>query len=151
MSAEVLTGRYEETRPKHPVNIPTPLDQYNEGYSEDDVTAKEDRMEAAITAMAQAIALQAQTATPKNGKNWPVVLAAVATVGMFLVTVSGVRWMPQGEANLMLNQQHLERLQKDNDKLELRLREYEVWLQTTRERLSDGGWKLPPLPKGTKE
>jgi len=41
------------------------------------------------------------------------------------------------------------RLQTEHDKLELRLREYEVWLQTTREKLADRGWKLPPLPKGT--
>jgi hypothetical protein len=40
------------------------------------------------------------------------------------------------------------RLQTEHDKLELRLREYEVWLQTTREKLADRGWKLPPLPKG---
>lgn len=45
-------------------------------------------------------------------------------------------------------QKDLQRLQAENDKLELRLREYEVWLQTTREKLVDKGWKLPPLPKG---
>jgi len=40
------------------------------------------------------------------------------------------------------------RLQTEHDKLEQRLREYEVWLQTTREKLADRGWRLPPLPKG---
>lgn len=39
-------------------------------------------------------------------------------------------------------------LKKERDADRQRLREFEVWLQTTREKLSDKGWKLPPLPKG---
>lgn len=102
--------------------------------------------------LARALAGQIHSAETGNGKSLKLFLAGITLItvlgqgGSFLATQA----IAVGGKN-----KELEQIEKENTRLESRvqdqeqrLREYEVWLQTTREKLADRGWKMPPLPKG---
>lgn len=129
----------------------------------DDFTMREAMHVLMLANTSMCKALEAQATQPKeNGATnkrvtWLMAIFAMVTLmgaGADFLTSSG---MAIGGKNqeVVQTQKDLQRLQADYDKLEsrydkseLRLREYEVWLQTTREKLADKGWRLPPLPKG---
>lgn len=109
-------------------------------------------------------AMEAQAVKPENGNGatnkrvtWLMAIFAMVTLmgaGANFLTSSGMA-IGGKQQEIQQTQRDLQRLQADYDKMEqrhekaeLKLREYEVWLQTTREKLADRGWKLPPLPKG---
>lgn len=89
-----------------------------------------------------------------NGTNRRITLL-MAAFGLITLLGAGANFLTSSgfavggkTQEISQTQKDLQRLEAETNKLELRLREYEVWLQTTREKLADKGWKLPPLPKG---
>lgn len=97
----------------------------------------------------------AQAAEAKSGngdKRMSVILGSLAVItllgsGANFLASSGI--LIGGKNNqLETVQKQLDRVEGDNARQAQQLREYEVWLQTTREKLADKGWQLPPLPKG---
>ena len=110
-------------------------------------------------------AMEAQTSRPvENGNGatnkrvtWLMAIFAMVTLmgaGANFLTSSGVaiggkqQEIQQAQKDLQRVQTDLDKMEQRYEKSETKLREFEVWLQTTREKLADKGWKLPPLPKG---
>lgn len=110
----------------------------------------------AQTSMCKALEMQATQPKVENGNGstkritWLMAVLASITLlsgGANFLTSSG---MAIGGKTQQMDQMQkdVDRLRTEKDALKQQLREYEVWLQTTREKLADRGWKLPPLPKG---
>jgi hypothetical protein len=132
---------------------------------DEEFTTRESMHVLMLASTAMCKALEAQAAQPKENGNgatnkrvtWLMAIFAMVTLmgaGANFLTSSG---MAIGGKNqeVMQIQRDMQRLQSDiekreqrYDKMDQRQREFEVWLQTTREKLADKGWKLPPLPKG---
>lgn len=135
------------------------------GADEEDFNLRESLHILTLASTSLCKALEAQATQPRENGNgstnkrvtWLMAIFAMVTLmgtGADFLTSSGVL-IGGKQQELQNTQKDLQRLQMDFDKLEQRsekettkLREFEVWLQTTREKLADKGWKLPPLPKG---
>jgi hypothetical protein len=104
-------------------------------------TAEEER----LARIAMMTALAASTKAGESNR-W---VQFVATMLLAMITA-----LASAFAVSVRYQERVDYLMKHNDdqdrKIEQQaeeLREYEVWLQSTREKLSDKGWKLDSLPK----
>ena len=138
-----------------PNRILTPVAEYNvdcigeQAHGENDLTAKEDRMEAAITALAQAVTVSVQSQSqspPKNGKSWPTYFASGAAVLAVLMSMSGVSFVPRAESDLgnKLNSEHknVEIMQKQVDVLSGDLAMLRTWNEKLRNNMAAYGWLI---------
>ena len=156
----ILTGvAQNKSEPSHKEPMP-PSRRHAETEDVDDFTYRETMHVLMLASTSMCKAIEAQTSKTENGAanrriSWLMAIFAMVTLmgagANFLTTSSFAIGGKQQE--LQNTQKDLERLQKDVSKMEeqyqrqeLKLREYEVWIQTTREKLADKGWKLPPIP-----
>lgn len=145
-------------------------------HEDDDFTIRESTFRESMnvlmlaqTSMCKVIEAQAVREATKsengNGSSkrltWMMAVLATVTLmgsGANFLTSSGMM-LGGKQQEISQAQKDLQRLQAEKDKMEqrydarlekqdTRIREYEVWMQTTREKLSDKGWKMPPIPKG---
>lgn len=137
-------------------------------HEDDDFTMRESLNILVLASTNMCKAFEAQATKTENGNGatnkrvtWLMAIFAMVTLmgtGANFLTSSGFA-LGGKDKEINQTQKDLQRLQTDSDtrynkleqryeKAEQRLREYEVWMQTTREKLSDKGWRVPPIPKG---
>ena len=160
----IVSQSYEEIVERYPVDIAKARRQ-NSGdkgheppaigeqvHGEDAVTAKEDRMEAAITAIAESSALVAHAVALQSSKNGKPSIVTYVTGGVaciaLLFSASNVRFQPTGEGEM---RQQIELAKQTITSLNIQLAEarddiksLRAYNDNTRVQFAVHGWSIDP-------